>query len=112
MATAYSPEIRKKALYLIAVGKPITCISRELDISRPTLYKWKEKWEKTGSTEPQKVVPPPQPAKITDWDKFQKFVEQHQDKTQKEMAKLWGNCSHHTISRGLKKIGYTRKKKP
>lgn len=111
MAIAYSQELRKKALYLMAVGEPISRINRELDISRPTLYKWKEKWEKTGSTQPQKNSPPPQPAKIVDWERFQQFVEQHKDKTQKEMAKLWGNCSHHTISRGLKKIGYTRKKK-
>ena len=111
MAIAYCQEFRKKALYLIAVGQSISDISRELDISRPTLYKWKSQWEKTGSTQPKKNVPPPQPAKITDWDKFQKFVDIHRDKTQKEMAQLWGNCSHHTISRALKKIGYTRKKK-
>ena len=33
------------------------------------------------------------------------------DKTQKELAQLWGNVSHHTISRALKKLGITRKKK-
>jgi hypothetical protein len=57
-------------------------------------------------------VPPPQPAKIKDWQKFKEFVDCHGDKTQKELAQLWGeNVSHHTISRGFKKLGYTRKKK-
>lgn len=36
----------------------------------------------------------------------------HGDKTQVEMAKLWdGEISVRTISRALKKIGFTRKKK-
>jgi transposase len=37
----------------------------------------------------------------------------HRDKTQVEMAKLWeGEISSRTISRALKKIGFTRKKRP
>jgi transposase len=37
----------------------------------------------------------------------------HLDKTQVEMAKLWeGEISSRTISRALKKIGFTRKKIP
>ena len=50
--------------------------------------------------------------KITDWEKFQKFVEVNGDKTQAQMAKLWPEeISERTISRALKKIGFTRKKK-
>jgi hypothetical protein len=66
--------------------------------------------EKTGSTAPMKSVPPPQPSKIKDWNRFTEFVDINADKTQKELAKLWGGVSHHTISRALKKLGYTRKK--
>ncbi|MFB2983904.1 hypothetical protein [Microseira sp. BLCC-F43] len=39
------------------------------------------------------------------------MVDNNGDKTQKELAQLWGNISQQTISRGLKKLGYTRKKK-
>jgi hypothetical protein len=50
--------------------------------------------------------------KITDWEKFRDFVSSHGDKTQVEMAKLWdGAISDRTISRALKKIGFTRKKR-
>lgn len=87
------------------------CVSRLLNISRPTLYRWIHQLETTGSTAPKKSVPPPQPSKIKDWKKFQKFIELHGDKTQKELAKIWGDVSPHTISRGLKKLGYSRKKK-
>jgi transposase len=38
---------------------------------------------------------------------------EHGDKTPVEMAKLWdGEISDRTISRALKKIGFTRKKRP
>lgn len=89
----------------------ITQVSRLLMISRPTLYRWLQQFDITGSTAPKPRVLPPQLAKIQDWKKFEEFVEHHGDQTQKELAPLWGkNVSHHTISRGLKKLGYTRKK--
>ncbi len=122
MAIAYSQDLRERALNLIESGMPITDISRLLSISRPTLYKWQRHRETkcllgkaqtffTGSTSAKQPGPPTWLSKIKDWKKFIEFVEQHGDKTQEEMAKLWGNCTSHTISRGLKKIGYTRKKK-
>jgi hypothetical protein len=50
--------------------------------------------------------------KITNWEKFREFVEVNGDKTQVEMASLWqGEISARTISRALKKIGFSRKKK-
>ena len=50
---------------------------------------------------------------ITDWEKFREFALSHGDKTQVEMASLWeGQISARTISRALKKIGFTRKKRP
>lgn len=56
--------------------------------------------------------PPGNGHKITDWEKFQKFVEVNGDKTQVEMAELWPEkISGRTISRALNKIGFTRKKK-
>jgi DNA-binding GntR family transcriptional regulator len=46
-------------------------------------------------------------------EKFREFAKAHGDKTQVEMAKLWeGEMSSRTISRALKKIGFTRKKRP
>ena len=112
MAIAYSEDLRIRALDQIGKGISISQVSRLLRISRPTLYRWKQQLEQTGAIAANKSVPPPQPSKIRDWDKFKEFVDIHSDKTQKELAQLWGNVSHHTISRGLKKLGYTRKKKP
>ena len=112
MAIAYSQDLRQRALNLIDSGLSVTEVSRLLDISRPTLYKWQHKLETTGSTAPSSQAPPPQISNITDWQKFKEFVERHGDKTQQEMSELWGKGSRHTISRGLKKLGFSRKKKP
>ena len=111
MAIAYSQKIRIRALELIENGVSVSQVSRAFKISRPTLYRWKEQRDKTGSTVPQQGKPPAQNCVIKDWNKFKEFVDANPDKTQKELAQLWGNVSHHTISRGFKKIGYTRKKK-
>jgi len=111
-ANAYSQDLRQRGLDLIVKGVSISNVSQLLGVSRTTLYKWLQHLEKTGSNQPKNRKINRHQAKIIDWDKFKKFVELHGEKTQEEMAVLWGNCTRHTISRGLKKIGYTRKKKP
>ncbi|NER28901.1 MAG: hypothetical protein F6J89_14995 [Symploca sp. SIO1C4] len=63
-------------------------MSRLLSISRPTLYRWLQHLETSGSTTPQPRRPPPQPAKIKDWHKFKEFVDSHGDKTKKKLAQL------------------------
>ena len=111
MALAYSEDLRIRAINLIEGGMSISRVSQILKISRPTLYRWIEQFEINGSTAPCRSIPPPQVSKIKDWEKFKEVVDNNGDKTQKELASLWGNISQQTISRGLKKLGYTRKKK-
>ncbi len=110
MAKAYSQDLRKRALNLIESGMSITNVSRVLEISRTTLYRWQHRLNLTGSITPLVRGESTWSSKIKDWKKFEDFVKLHGEKTQEEMASLWGNCTRHTISRGLKKIGYTRKK--
>ncbi|WP_287281239.1 MULTISPECIES: IS630 family transposase, partial [unclassified Okeania] len=106
----YSQDLRERALDLIINGMSISHVSRLLNISRPTLHQWRDIYLTTGSTVPKANVPPPQISKIKDWEKFEKFVEDNYTQTQKQMAAKWGNCSRFTISRSLKKLGFTRKK--
>ena len=83
MAISYSEDLRIRALNLLAQGYSFSQVSRMLSISRWTLYRWKKEWDLTGSTQPKKSVPPPQPSKIKDWDKLKKFIDDNEDKTQK-----------------------------
>lgn len=51
--------------------------------------------------------------KITNWEAFRDFAEVYGELTTAEMAQVWSEkVSRHTISRGLKKINFTRKKRP
>ena len=111
MVHPYSQDLRERALNLIINGMSISHVSRLLNISRPTLHQWRDRYLTTGSTAPKTNTPPPQTSKIQDWEEFEKFVEANHDQTQKQMAAKWGNCSRFTISRSLKKLGFTRKKK-
>ncbi|NES86456.1 MAG: helix-turn-helix domain-containing protein, partial [Moorea sp. SIO2B7] len=54
MAIAYSEDLRIRAIDLRETGMSISQVSRLLKISRPTLYRWVEQFEKTGSTAPRK----------------------------------------------------------
>jgi len=71
-----------------------------------------ERERETGDFQALPNKPPGNGHKITNWEKFREFVEVNGDKTQVEMASLWqGEISARTISRALKKIGFSRKKK-
>ncbi len=85
---------------------------QRLQRRRNTIRLWLKRERETGDFQALPNQPPGNGHKITDWEKFTKFVEVNGDKTQVEMAQLWTEkISERTISRGLKKIGFTRKKK-
>jgi transposase len=114
MAQPYSDDFRKKVMQAIELDgiKKIEA-SQLFNISRNTINSWFQLKAKTGDVKPKQRSASQQQAKITDWDKFRAFVNEHGDKTQSEMAELWdGEISQRTISRALQKIGYTRKKRP
>ena len=73
---------------------------------------WLKRQDQTGDFLALPNQPPGNGHKITDWELFRHFAKINGDKTQVEMAKLWdGEISSRTISRALKKIGFTRKKR-
>lgn len=85
--------------------------SQLFDISRNTIKLWFKRRDKTGDIKVKARATSRQQTKISDREKFREFVKEHEDKTQSEMAELWGNISQRSISRALKQIGFTRKKK-
>ena len=111
MAVAYSKDLGEGALRLRASGRSISPVSRLLDVSGPTLHKWRNQMEQTAKVEAQPPRPPIPHQKIEDGQAFREFVAPHGELTTEEMAPKWGNMSRHTIGRGLRKMGDTRKKK-
>lgn len=113
MAKAYSEDFRRKVIEAIELnGLKKQEASELFGISRNTINLWFKLKAETGDIRPRQRPTVKPMGKIADWDKFGDFVAEHGDKTQAQMATLWeGGVSQRTISRALRKIGYTRKKK-
>ncbi|MCC0179661.1 helix-turn-helix domain-containing protein [Waterburya agarophytonicola K14] len=113
MARAYSYDLGQKVIQAIDLdGWKKSEAAEIFQISRNTIDLWLKRRQETGDYRPLSSRPHFSKGKITDWQAFQEFAQRHGDKTQAQMALLWGEpISPRTISRGLKKIGFTRKKK-
>lgn len=114
MPKCYSYDLRCKVIKAIEEdGMSPTEASKIFHLSRNTINLWRHLKAETGDIHPKPPKYSGHSHKITDWEKFQDFVEANPDKTQKELAQLWdGDISDRTISRALRKIGFTRKKRP
>ena len=114
MPKPYSYDLRQKVIQAIELdGLKKTEASQLFNISRNTIDLWLKRLAVTGDFQALPNQPPGNGHKITDWEKFRSFARSHGDKTQAEMASMWSEqISDRTISRALKKIGFTRKKRP
>ncbi len=114
MPKPYSYDFRQKVLQAIELdGLKKHKASELFNISRNTINLWLKRKAETGDVQALPNCPPGNKHKITDWEQFRTFAKAHGDKTQIEMAQLWqGDISDRSISRALKKIGFTRKKRP
>lgn len=111
MPAPYSEDLRQKIIAAVDRGERKSSVSRLFNISRNTLDLWLARRAETGSYGAKERVAEPK-KKITDEEKFRKFVKEHGGKTQIEMAKLWGEgVTQQNISDAMKRIKVTRKKK-
>lgn len=114
MAKPYSLDLRQKVIDAIELdGMKKSEASAIFGLSRNTIDLWLKRKAVTGSLAPQVNATARRSRRITDWDEFRTFAEQHRHKTQAEMAECWpGPMSQRTISRALGVINWTRKKRP
>ena len=90
MPKPYSYDLRKKVIQAVNLdGLKISEVSLTFSISRDTIRLWLKRERETGDFKALPNQPPGNGHKITDWQKFEKFVEANGDKTQLEMASLW-----------------------
>ena len=113
MPKPYSHDLRSKVVEAVVLNGMKRCeVAAQFNLNRKTIRDWLKRYEATGDVQPSAHNHRGHSHKITDWDAFRAFVEANPDKTQEEMAELWPEpISDRTISRGLKKIGFTRKKR-
>lgn len=112
MPAPYSHDLREKALAAIDRGEKKSRVIGMFGISRDSLDRWLKQRKRIGDVQAQTGYQAGHSHGIRDWQRFREFAQEHGDKTQAEMAQLWSEpVSRTTISRGLKRIGFTRKKR-
>lgn len=112
MPAPYSDDLRQKAIEAVKRGERKKDVSEIFNVSRNTLDLWLKREEQTGDCRAITNYQQGCRHKITDWQRFCEFVQQHGDKTQGQLASLWGdNVSQQNISDALRKIGVSRKKR-
>jgi transposase len=112
MSSPYSYDLRQKAIAAVERGEGKSKVSRMFNISRNTLDLWLKRKAETGDCQAITHYQQGCRHKITDWQRFRKFVREHGDKTQGEMAKLWGDgVTQQNMSDALRKLGVSRKKR-
>lgn len=111
MPAPYSYDLRKKAVNAYNRGEKKIAICRLMNISRNTLDLWLKREQETGNFKAIAKRPPKDNRKIQDLKRFEQLVRRHKDKTQQQIADLWGeNLTQQNVSDGIKKLGITRKK--
>jgi len=112
MPAPYSYDLRQKAIAAVKGGDRKSEVCRILNISRNTLDLWLKREAQTGEYQAITDFQKGYQHKITDWKRFEEFVQKHGGKTQREMASLWGdNVTQQNISDALGKLGLSRKKR-
>jgi transposase len=99
-----------KIMDALSNGMSIRGVSKIFKIGRNTIHSWKNRLRASGSLQADKPSSGKKPI-VEDLEKFTKFVSENPDRTQKEMAELWGGIAPRTISSTLKRAKITYKKK-
>jgi len=111
MPKAYSDDLRKRVVKSYRSGKHAMAVSKEYEISLPCVYRWDAIERTTGSLKP--LYKAGDRSIIRDDEKFRAFAQAHAYSTLQQMAAAWdGEVSIFAMSRKLRKLGITRKKRP
>lgn len=113
---AFSVDLRESVMRAVDAGMRPTEAEKVFNVCRSVIYDWKRLREKTNSLAPKINYQKGHSHKITDWKKFEAFVEKHKCCTSAQMRVEWEKVTGISISespmlRALHKIGYTSKKK-
>jgi transposase len=112
MPAPYSYDLRQKAIAAVKGGDRKSEVCRMFNLSRNTLDLWLKREAQTGDYQAITHFQKGYQHKITDWKRFEAFVQKHGGRTQRQMAKLWGDhVTQQNISDALMKLGVSRKKR-
>lgn len=104
---SYDIKYRKQTVEYLKRGHTYRETSKLFGVSPNTLARWVKKLRQTGELEDPKRRPAPR--KIFQ-NQLEEYLSANPDAYQSEVAEHF-NCTQQSISRVLKKWGYTRKKR-
>lgn len=112
MPSPYSDDLCQKVLDAIDSGYRKSHVSRLFNISGNTIDLWLKRREETGSVRAMGDYRRGPQGKIAELEQFRAFATEHGHLTQKGMAAQWREpISDHAITKALRRIGFTRKKR-
>lgn len=112
----FSLDLRERVIAAIDNNERIGEVAKKFTVSKRVIYEWLELRKETGSLAAKSGYQKGHSHKIKDWDQFKIFAEANKQDSAIQMAIEWEKLtgipiSHDVITRGLKKIGFTSKKK-
>ena len=115
MGNPYSEDLRLRVLKAIDGGMSKTKAHQTFGISRSTIDDWIALCERTGSVSANTTYRRGKAPSVSD-ERMRSFVQQHSGCTLKQMTVAWHEQSGQVksekfFSRGLKRLGWTRKKR-
>jgi transposase len=104
---AYEERYRKRAIEYREEGHTLKETAKVFKIGTATIGNWEKQYKQTGSL---KKKPLNRSFKKIDPEKLKAYIEQHPDAYLSEMAQEF-SCSDVAISKALKRLNITRKKR-
>lgn len=107
---SYSHDLRERVVKARLSGMSADDVAKTFQLSRDCVYRWVSQHKKTGSFLPKQRGGYKKP-KIQDMEKFEAFAKAHAHSTLAHMKEQWEDeVSLMSVSRTLKRLGWTRKK--
>jgi transposase len=107
---SYSNDLRERVVKARLSGVSVEDVAETFGVSRDCVYRWVALYQESGSAHPKRRGGYKQP-KISDMVKFEAFAKAHAHSTLSQMKEKWeGDVSEMSMSRALKRLGWTRKK--
>jgi transposase len=111
-----SIDLRKRVIDAVDSGMRVTDAAKTFKVCKRVIYNWISLRKVTGNLAAKAGYQNGHSHKITDWDQFKIFAESKKQCTIPQMMVAWKeltgeSISQPVVSRSLKKINFTSKKK-
>lgn len=109
---AYSMDLRERILQDCDAGMEARQVALKYRVSESWIRRLKQRRRETGEVAPRRLGSRKEPIWVPHAERLQKLVEETPDATLEELRQAFGiACSIHTISRALRALQLTFKKK-